>query len=235
MTRVLYSCANCGRSIFAEEHIIKKVNLWDLKEYQAEAYMLRDVLEMGTLRRYDCSLHEGWYCCRFIMMRMLQDKFGTGDALLVYTDSVVPHLEGEMPAIKSSHKGQIKLSARDFDDVMGANDGKLKVVKLGGIWCPPCRLMDTLIAAIDQERTLPEVSFFEVDIDQEQSLASRFENLSIPYLLFYLGGKRLVLSSDKHVIVDGGVIGGLTRHELETICRKILEEAARGKINIHIE
>ena len=30
------------------------------------------------LTRYDASLHEGWYCCRFIVMRMVVDKFGTG-------------------------------------------------------------------------------------------------------------------------------------------------------------
>lgn len=228
MSSIFY-CNNCGRGIFRSEHVLQKVNLWDLKDYQAEAYMLSDAIDMHLLRRYDCSLHQGWYCCRFIMMRMLQDKFGTGDKLLVYADSVTEFPEGEKPTITPQHHAQITLTGRDFDDVTtDTRVETLRVVKLGGIWCPPCRLMDNVIDEIVKEQSLPQVEFFEVDIDKEPLVASRFQNQSIPYVLFYYRGKQIRVKSDRHLTVDGGIVGGHTRYELETMCKRILDAGKSG-------
>jgi hypothetical protein len=132
---ITYHCAQCGRGIFRAADIIKRVTLWDLSDYQAECYAITRAIDLDGLERYDASLHEGWYCCRFILMRMLVDKFGTGDDLLVYTDSVVAVPDGAPVPTKHDTKGQIKLSSRDYDAFLAAPQLKDKLiwVKYGAI------------------------------------------------------------------------------------------------------
>ena len=222
-----FHCTHCDRPIFRAEDLVGTTNLWDLGDYQAEAYMIRQAIDESGLRRYDASLHEGWYCCRFIMMRMVVDKFGTGDALLVYSDSVVEKHDAT-PAAPAKAPHAPKLTARDHDAVIASPSlvGQLVMVKLGAIWCPPCRLMDSVIAQIGAEGALPDVRFFEVDIDAEPELAGRFRHQSIPYSRFYYNGRLVPLTADDGVVgVDGGLIGGLRRAELTALCARLLERA----------
>ena len=178
-------------------------------------------------------MHEGWYCCRFILMRMTVDKFGTGRNLLVYADSVVGFPEGEKPKLTPPASPQVRLTRRDFDAVVGADRGdRLTVVKLGAIWCPPCRLVDRVISQIHAAGTLPEVDFFEVDVDEERALADRFPNQAIPYLLFYYRGKRIRLEGRRAPIVDGGFMGGLDRANLEMLSKTVLERARAGETTV---
>ena len=60
MLATTYNCSRCGRALFRADAILGKTNLWDLGDYQAEAYRVSEVIDQGSLRRYDCSLHEGW-------------------------------------------------------------------------------------------------------------------------------------------------------------------------------
>jgi thiol-disulfide isomerase/thioredoxin len=235
MSKSIFYCKNCGRAIFKSEHIIEKVNLWDLRDYQAECYMVSQAVDMKNLRRYDASLHEGWYCCRFIMMRMIVDKFGTGRNLLIYADSVVEYPDGKTPKLVKEKHAQIKLTKKDFDNVIkSGNSNKLMVVKLGAIWCPPCRLMDTVISQIREKNSLPDVDFFEVDIDEEQEISSRYRNMAIPYILFFYNGKKIEISSNVLPTVDGGIIGGLNREVFEQVCKLVLNEAKSGRYVIQI-
>lgn len=55
----LYCCSSCGRALFRKSDLIEEVMLWDLKEYQARSYTVKDIISLDKLRRYDCSLHEG--------------------------------------------------------------------------------------------------------------------------------------------------------------------------------
>ncbi len=234
-----FHCNHCGKAIFRSEDIIERINLWDLKEYQAECYAIKQAVDMESLRRYDASLHEGWYCCRFIMMRMIADKFGTGDQLLVYVDSVTEVPDGQQMKANADSAHQIKLSAVDFDHVIyqpetsGLKD-QLAVVKLGAIWCPPCRLMDKVITSIQMNGGLPHVQFFEVDIDEDQALASRWNNMSIPYTLFFYNGQQIRVQSSTLTVVDGGVIGGLLEEQLMALSQLLLAEARKGNALISI-
>ncbi|MFN7132674.1 MAG: thioredoxin family protein, partial [Myxococcales bacterium] len=190
-----FHCKSCGRAIFHSAQIAREVNLWDLGDYQAWAYQLTDDVDVSGLRRYDVSLHEGWYCCRFIAMRMTVDKFGTGRSLLVYRDSV--EARSEAPATTPApQKAQLRLTEVDFDRVVGdAGDDRLKVVKVGAIWCPPCRLMDAVIERIAAAPDRPEVDFFEIDADASPELAARFAATSIPYLRFFYRGEPVQVRS----------------------------------------
>lgn len=219
-----FHCKHCARPIFHAEDLLETRNLWDLGDYQAEAHVIRRAIAPETLRRYDVSLHEGWYCCRFIMMRMTHDKFGTGDALLVYKDDVVEVPAGA-PAPKGLQRAAIELTGRDYESVVASPDarGKLLVVKHGATWCPPCRLMDAVIDRIVAADELPDVRFFEFDIDAEQAFAARFRNQSIPNTRFYFNGALVPVTLPGHPSVDGGLIGGLGHDELVGLCRRLLE------------
>jgi thiol-disulfide isomerase/thioredoxin len=231
-----YHCVQCGRAIFRAADIIDRVTLWDLSDYQAECFVIASAIDGDELERYDASLHEGWYCCRFIMMRMLVDKFGTGDSLLVYSDSVVAVPDGAPVVTAHDSKGQIKLSSRDYDLFLGAPQLKDKLiwVKYGAIWCPPCRLLDAVFARIADARLLPDVVFAEVDIDEEAALAERWDNSGIPFSVFYYGGRQIHLSGRGMSVVQGGLVGGLTAAQVTRLAATVLQHARLGESSVAI-
>lgn len=204
-----YHCTACNRPIFKSDAILRRVTLSRFGDHDAEVFAIREAIDPGSLVRYDVSLHEGWYCCRFIMMRMTQDKFGTGRDLLVYADSVV-----EGPATPMAHRGAIKLTRLDHDDVIAApeNRDKLLVVKHGAIWCPPCRHMDAIITRVADK--LPDVRFYDVDIDEEPELAARFNNGSIPFFVFYKNGKQIPVAVPGLRTIGGGLVGAIPEKAL---------------------
>src|SRR5688572_29608833 len=103
-----YACRRCGRVLFHADEIVESRPLWDLGEERNEVFVLRSAAGLAGLRRYDTSLHEGWYCCRFAIMRMVVDKFGTGSNLLVYAGDVTLVAAGESSRPDGgAHAGQI--------------------------------------------------------------------------------------------------------------------------------
>lgn len=222
-----FHCKHCGRAIFDKKHIIEKRTLWDLSEYQADAYLVEKIIEMDSLHRYDCSLHQGWYCCRFIAMRMVEDKFETGDDLVVYADSVVEVADGASAPTVAKRSSVMRLTLRDFDHVMqsGAQPEhieQLMVVKLGAIWCPPCRLMDAVFDRIHESGCLDNVRFFEIDVDEEPVLAARWNPRSIPFFVFYQGGAPVNLMRKGIQSTHNGLVGGFSQGQFEQICRSLL-------------
>ncbi len=226
-----FHCTSCGRAIFRSSDILQRVTLSRFDGHKAECYAIRDAIDMDSLRRYDVSLHEGWYCCRFIMMRMVQDKFGTGDDLLVYSDSVVEVAEGQTPPTPAAHRTAVKLGRRDHDAVIAApeNQDKLLVVKHGAIWCPPCRHMDAVISRIIERNALPDVRFFELDTDEEPEIASRFHNRAIPFFVFYAGGQQVKVEPRGAHTVDGGVMGALPEQVLVSLCQQLVSRLREAR------
>jgi thiol-disulfide isomerase/thioredoxin len=219
-----FHCTSCGRAIFRSENILRRVTLSRFDGHRAECYAIRTAIDAGSLRRYDVSLHEGWYCCRFIMMRMVQDKFGTGDELLVYSDSVVEVADGQTPPRPASSSSVIKLGKRDHDAVLSApaNQDKLLVVKHGAIWCPPCRHMDVIISRLIQRNALPDVRFFELDVDEEPEIAARFKNRAIPFFAFYAAGTQVKVDLRGAQGVDGGIVGAIPEQALVSLCQTLV-------------
>jgi len=219
-----FHCTSCGRAIFRSEDILQRVILSNFNGHRAECYAIRDAIDVGSLRRYDVSLHEGWYCCRFIMMRMVEDKFGTGDELLVYSDSVVEVAEGQAPPAPASRRSAVKLGKRDHDAVISApeNQDKLLVVKHGALWCPPCRHMDAIISRVIERNVLPDVRFFELDIDEEPELAARFHSRAIPFFIFYYAGTQVKVDVRGGQGVEGGIVGAIPEQALVSFCQALV-------------
>lgn len=220
---IYYHCSHCGKEIFKSEDIIKEVSLWNLKEYKADCFMIKKIIEIESFKRYDASLHEGWYCCRFIAMRMIEDKFGTGRELLVYKDSVVPVTNEDKINFEAKHSFP-RLTSNDFENFIHSTDNKNKLVtiKFGAIWCPPCRLMDSVFSKIISENKLPNVVFSEVDIDEELTLASEFPIASIPFIIFFYNGKRIGLNGG--MFRDNAVVGGLREKDFVEVTNNIFKQ-----------
>ncbi len=226
-----FHCTSCGRGIFRSEDLLRRVTLSNFEGHRAECYAIREAIDVDSLRRHDASLHEGWYCCRFILMRMVQDKFGTGDDLLVYSDSVVEVADGESPPAPASRRSAVKLGKRDHDAVISApaNQDKLLVVKHGAIWCPPCRHMDVIISRLIERNALPDVRFFELDVDEEPEIASRFNSRAIPFFVFYYGGKQVKVDVRGGQGADGGIMGAIPEQTLLSLCRTLVSRLSASR------
>ena len=118
----------------------------------------------------------------------------------------------------------IKLGKRDHDAVLSApaNQDKLLVVKHGAIWCPPCRHMDVIISRLIQRNALPDVRFFELDVDEEPEIAARFKNRAIPFFAFYAAGTQVKVDLRGAQGVDGGIVGAIPEQALVSLCQTLV-------------
>lgn len=95
-----------------------------------------------------------------------------------------------------------------------SNSGdKVAIVKIGGSWCSPCRLLGKIIEDIAPKYAEKAV-FADIEADEAESeLLDEFKVTNIPVLAFYKNG----LMVDKTV----GMIGG------EVLINKIEENYAK--------
>jgi thioredoxin 1 len=77
------------------------------------------------------------------------------------------------------------------------------VVDFWAAWCPPCRVMDPVMADLAAER--PDVDFVKLDVDANQKTATDYGVLSMPTLLVFRHGQevlRLVGARPKRRLVE---------------------------------
>jgi thioredoxin 1 len=77
------------------------------------------------------------------------------------------------------------------------------IVDFWAAWCPPCRVMDPLMARLADER--PDLHFVKIDVDSNQRTSAQYGVLSMPTLLVFRAGQevlRLVGSRPKQRLVD---------------------------------
>lgn len=77
------------------------------------------------------------------------------------------------------------LTKNDFDQAVNAGDD-LVVVDFFATWCGPCKMLSPIVERVAEQH--PEVHFYKVDIDDEIDLASRFQVMSVPTLLYMKRG-----------------------------------------------
>ncbi|WNR42701.1 thioredoxin family protein [Paenibacillus roseipurpureus] len=81
---------------------------------------------------------------------------------------------------------------------------------------------------------MPDVEFFEIDVDEEEDLASRWRNQSIPYFIFFYNGQQVKISSSSLSIVDGGLVGAMLEHHLRSLVNTLLASCRSGSYKVLI-
>jgi thioredoxin 1 len=61
------------------------------------------------------------------------------------------------------------------------------LVDFTAAWCPPCRVMEPVLAALAAER--PDLAFVQVDVDANQRTAAAYGVLSMPTFLLFRDGR----------------------------------------------
>ena len=80
------------------------------------------------------------------------------------------------------------LSKANFNEKTNSAD-QVVVVDFFATWCGPCKM---LAPAVERMAELhPEAHFYKVDIDEEMDLASRFQVMSVPTLIYFKNGQEV--------------------------------------------
>ena len=85
--------------------------------------------------------------------------------------------------------GNVKVFAagRSFDKAI--NSAKIVVVDFNATWCGPCRKLGPYLERMAESYKPDGVSFFSVDVDENQELAKQLDIPSIPDVRIYLNGQ----------------------------------------------
>ena len=63
------------------------------------------------------------------------------------------------------------------------------IVDFYATWCGPCKMLAPAVERMAEVH--PEVHFYKVDIDEEMDLASRFQVMSVPTLIYFKNGQEV--------------------------------------------
>jgi thioredoxin-like negative regulator of GroEL len=79
-----------------------------------------------------------------------------------------------------------KLTSSTFDQVVEQSNGKV-IIKFAADWCPDCRRVEGAYEQFPAKH--PDLFFAEVDSQEEQALAERFDLRGIPSFLVFQSGE----------------------------------------------
>lgn len=77
------------------------------------------------------------------------------------------------------------LSELDFQEITANKD--LTMVDFSATWCMPCRMLAPILEQVANKMT--NVSFYNLDIDENEEIAKRYRIFSVPTLMAFKKGK----------------------------------------------
>ena len=96
----------------------------------------------------------------------------------------------------------IELNDKNFNKEVLEKNG-FSLVDFWAPWCGPCRMMAPVVEEISEE--VKKVSFYKVNIDENQNLSSDYRVSSIPCFILFKNGKAIasrVGGSSKEDFID---------------------------------
>jgi thioredoxin 1 len=103
----------------------------------------------------------------------------------------------------------VNLTEQNFDQEVMNSDIPV-LVDFWAQWCGPCRAVAPIIDQLAEEYE-GKLKVCKVNVDEENSLASRFRIMSIPTIMIFKGGE-LVRS----------VVGGRSKAEFDELLQSII-------------
>ena len=89
--------------------------------------------------------------------------------------------------LKMDNSATIKLDESNFDREINQNE-KPVIVDFWAEWCGPCKMIAPLLDEIAKENAAT-VKVAKVNVDENQSLSSKYNIRAIPSLLFFKNGQ----------------------------------------------
>lgn len=75
----------------------------------------------------------------------------------------------------------------DFDEII--NNSNLTVIDFSATWCRPCRMLKPILERVAEK--LPNVDFYNLDVDDNEEIALRYRIFSVPTILCFRDGKKI--------------------------------------------
>lgn len=94
-----------------------------------------------------------------------------------------------------------KVVGDNFDEIKSS---KIAVSDFSATWCGPCKMMAPVFHTVAEDMK-DEVSFFNVDVDENPGLAASNKVFSVPTLILYKDGvetSRSVGAISKYDLID---------------------------------
>ena len=79
-----------------------------------------------------------------------------------------------------------QINEKAFEELVLNKEGVV-VIDFFAIWCGPCRMLAPVMENVSNE--FNDVSFYKIDVDENQKLASSFGISSIPCLILFKNGE----------------------------------------------
>ena len=98
---------------------------------------------------------------------------------------------------------EVELTEEEFNEII-SNGHKLVVTDFFADWCMPCVMMGPVIEQLAEEKSMKEVKFVKINVDDNPSLSQKYKISSIPCLVIFKKGKEV-----------GRIIGGQPKEVLE--------------------
>lgn len=73
----------------------------------------------------------------------------------------------------------------EFDEIVGSDE--LTIIDFSATWCMPCRMLAPILEQVADK--MPEVNFYNLDIDDNEDIAKRYRIFSVPTLMAFKQGK----------------------------------------------
>jgi thioredoxin 1 len=114
--------------------------------------------------------------------------------------------------VKSMQSEKIsKINQDDFQK--DVNESPIPaVVDFYADWCPPCKMVSPILESLSTEYQ-GRVRFVKVNVDDNQELSSKYGIMSIPTVMFFVGGE-----------VQDAIVGAVPA----TTYREKIEKAVKG-------
>lgn len=96
----------------------------------------------------------------------------------------------------------ITLTNENFENEV-INSEKPVLVDFWASWCGPCRMVSPIVDEIAEE--VSSIKVGKVNVDEQQSIAAKYEVMSIPTLILFKGGtpvKKTVGALPKPQLLD---------------------------------
>jgi thioredoxin len=106
----------------------------------------------------------------------------------------------------SAHGPIVKLTTADFDGYLAG--GKPLLVDFWAVWCGPCRTMEPVVERL-AAKYAGKVVFGKLNVDEEPSVATRYDVQSIPTFMLFSNGRP-----------SGVVIGAVGEPALDRLLQK---------------